>query len=321
MHSITYDGTTYQTYGELPSVGSRAPDVSLVNTELQDVSFANFMGMRKVLNIFPSIDTPVCAKSVVVFNKIAEEYDDVAMLMISYDLPFAHARFHAEHSLENVIGLSAIRHAGFGENYGVQIVEGPLAGMFSRAVVVLDENDTIVHREQIEDIGDEPDYVAAFQALGITVDPLDLEVEHLETGPQSVCSGASLRNSSKHSRRIPARRCAVAAGSIRVTGCSSLHAVVAEEFFDRHAFLPTRLLHDEIQSPCLQRAGLITGFCCSPSPGTGKPWSGFSCLHVRIAGDAESSHRDESGIVDAVPRPRRCAAASSRRFRPTKTGT
>jgi thiol peroxidase len=177
MHSITYEGTIYQTYGELPTIGSRAPDVSLVNTELQDVSFANFMGMRKVLNIFPSIDTPVCAKSVIVFNKLAQDNDDVAMLMVSYDLPFAHARFHHIHSLENVVGLSAIRHAGFGENYGVQIVEGPLAGMFSRAVVVLDENNTVVHREQIADIGEEPDYIAAYQALGITVDPLDLEVE------------------------------------------------------------------------------------------------------------------------------------------------
>ncbi len=176
MHAITYEGTTYQTYGELPSIGSRAPDVSLVNTRLQDVSLANFMDMRKVLNIFPSIDTPVCAKSVIVFNKLAQDHDDIAMLMVSYDLPFAHARFHAEHSLENVIGLSAIRHAGFGENYGVQIVAGPLAGMFSRAVVVLDENNTLVYREQIEDIGDEPDYIAAYQALGITLDPHDLEI-------------------------------------------------------------------------------------------------------------------------------------------------
>ena len=176
MHSITYEETIYQTHGELPSIGSRAPDVSLVNTELQDVSFANFMEMRKVLNIFPSIDTPVCAKSVIVFNRLAQNHDDVAMLMVSYDLPFAHARFHHEHSLENVVGLSAIRHAGFGENYGVQIIEGPLAGMFSRAVVVLDENNTVVHREQIADIGDEPDYIAAYQALGIKVEPEDVQI-------------------------------------------------------------------------------------------------------------------------------------------------
>ncbi len=176
MNQIIYEGTPYRTYGDLPSIGSRAPDVSLVNTSLQDVSLANFMGMRKVLNIFPSIDTPVCAKSVVVFNQLAEGNDDVAMLMVSYDLPFAHARFHKQHNLENVVGLSAIRHAGFGENYGVQIIEGPLSGMFSRAVTVLDENNTVVYTEHIADIGDEPDYIAAYKALGITVEPQALEV-------------------------------------------------------------------------------------------------------------------------------------------------
>ncbi len=176
MQEIIYNGTKYRTHSELPPIGSRAPDVSLVNTSLQDVSLANFMGMRKVLNIFPSIDTPVCAKSVIVFDKLAKTRDDVAMLMVSYDLPFAHARFHKEYSLDHVVGLSAIRHAGFGENYGVQIVEGPLAGMFSRAVVVLDENNTVVYREQIADIGDEPDYVAAYKALGIDIDPHELEI-------------------------------------------------------------------------------------------------------------------------------------------------
>ena len=107
MHQITYDGTSYRTYGELPSIGSRAPDVSLVNTNLQDVSLANYMGKRKLFNIFPSIDTPVCAKSVIVFNQIALNHDDVTMLMVSYDLPFAHARFHKQHSLTHVVGLSA----------------------------------------------------------------------------------------------------------------------------------------------------------------------------------------------------------------------
>lgn len=175
MHDIIYNGTRYPSYGELPDIGSRAPDVSLVNTKLQDVSLANFMGKRKVLNIFPSVDTPVCAKSVIVFDKLAKDHDDVAMLMISYDLPFAHARFEKEHGLAHVHGLSAIRHAGFGQNYGVLIMAGPLSGMFARAVVVLDENDTVVHREQIADIGDEPDYVAAYKALGIDVDPLALD--------------------------------------------------------------------------------------------------------------------------------------------------
>jgi thiol peroxidase len=167
---IRYKNASYHTCGELPAVGSRAPDVSLVNTDLQNVSFANFMGMRKVLNIFASIDRVVCAKSVIRFNELAGQIEDVAMLMVSYDLPFAHRRFQEEHELHNIVGLSAIRHAGFGENYGVQIVDGPLAGMFGRAVVVLDENNTVVHEEQIEDITTEPDYRAAFRALGIEID-------------------------------------------------------------------------------------------------------------------------------------------------------
>jgi thiol peroxidase len=168
--NIQHKNASYHTYGELPSVGSRAPDVSLVNTDLQNVSFANWMGVRKVLNIFVSIDTDVCAKSVIEFDRLAGEVEDVALLMVSYDLPFAHKRFQEEHELTNVVGLSAIRHAGFGENYGVQIVDGPLAGMFSRAVVVLDENNTVVHQEHIEDITKEPDYRAAFRALGIEID-------------------------------------------------------------------------------------------------------------------------------------------------------
>ena len=170
MSRIEYNNASYRTHGELPSVGGRAPDVSLVNTSLQNVSFANWQGMRKVLNIFVSIDTDVCAKSVIEFDRHAGEAEDIAMLMVSYDLPFAHKRFQEEHELTNVIGLSAIRHAGFGENYGVLIVDGPLAGMFSRAVVVLDENNTVVHQEHIEDISTEPDYRAAFRALGIEID-------------------------------------------------------------------------------------------------------------------------------------------------------
>jgi thiol peroxidase len=167
--NIQHNNTTYRTHGDLPSIGSCAPDVSLVNTKLQNVSFANWMGIRKLLNIFVSIDMDVCAKSVIEFDRLAGEVDDVAMLMVSYDLPFAHKRFQEEHGLTKVIGLSAIRHAGFGENYGVQVVDGPLAGMFSRAVVVLDENNTVVHREHIEDISKEPDYRAAIRALGIEI--------------------------------------------------------------------------------------------------------------------------------------------------------
>ncbi len=170
MSKVQHENATYRTHGDLPTIGSRAPDFSLVDTKLRNVSFANWMGKRKILNIFVSIDTPVCAKSVVEFERFGGEIDDVVLLMVSYDLPFAHKRFHEEHELTHVVGLSAIRHAGFGENYGVQIVDGPLAGMFARAVVVLDENNTVVHREHMEDISTEPDYAAAFRALGISIE-------------------------------------------------------------------------------------------------------------------------------------------------------
>lgn len=175
MNTIKYEGGIYETYGELPAVGSRAADVSLVNTQLHDVSLANWLGLRKILCILTSIDLPTCAKAVVVFDRLAQLNDDVAALMISYDLPFAHARFLEQHSLTQVAGLSAIRHEGFGQNYGVQITEGPLAGMFACALVVLDENNTVVYREQAEDIGEAPNYEAAYRALGITVDVDALE--------------------------------------------------------------------------------------------------------------------------------------------------
>ena len=166
---ILFDNASYRTYGELPRIGSHAPDVSLVNTKLQDVSLAHWTGKRKIMNIFVSIDTKVCAESVIKFDRYSAGRDDLALLMVSYDLPFAHKRFQKQHALEHVEGLSAIRHEGFGENYGVQIMDGPLAGMFSRAVIVLDENNTVVHREHIEDISAEPDYDAAFRALGIDI--------------------------------------------------------------------------------------------------------------------------------------------------------
>jgi thiol peroxidase len=167
MATVRYDDVTYQTYGDLPVVGSHAPDINLVNTKLANVSLSNWTGMRKIMNIFVSIEREVCAKSVMTFDRMGDGQEDLAMLMVSYDLPFTHDRFGKEHGLTNVDGLSAIRHAGFGENYGVLITDGPLAGMFSRAVVVLDENNTVVHTEQLERLNNEPDYHAAFRALGI----------------------------------------------------------------------------------------------------------------------------------------------------------
>ncbi len=169
MPSVVYQNTSYRTAGDLPSVGSYAPDISLVDTRLKNVTMSNWVGMRKIVNVLLSVDVDACAGSVLEFERLGAEQPDLAMLMISHDLPFAHARFAAEHKLERVQGLSAIRHAGFGENYGVQITEGPLAGMFARAVVVIDENNTVVHSELIEDFSDEPDYPAAFRALGLAL--------------------------------------------------------------------------------------------------------------------------------------------------------
>ena len=167
MATIKYDNATYRTHGDLPPIGSRAPDVSLVNTKLQNASLANWLGVRKIMNIIVSVDTEVCAKSVIEFDRRAADLEDVVVLTVSYDLPFAYKRFLDKHELKYISALSAIRHAGVGENYGVQIVDGPFAGMFSRAVVVLDENNTVVHQEHIEDLSTEPDYDAAFRALGI----------------------------------------------------------------------------------------------------------------------------------------------------------
>jgi thioredoxin-dependent peroxiredoxin len=170
MGSIRYENAQYHTKGDLPTVGSRAPDIMLVNTRLQNVSLANWMNVRKIINIFVSIDTATCAQSVIQFERHGAPQEDLAMLMVSHDLPFAHARFMKEHGLNSVTGLSAIREGGFGDNYGVLITDGPLAGMFARAVIVLDENNTVVYTEQIEDIATEPDYAAAFRALGIDID-------------------------------------------------------------------------------------------------------------------------------------------------------
>ncbi|NBC23967.1 MAG: thiol peroxidase [Gammaproteobacteria bacterium] len=166
MAGVTFRGKQWNTAGDLPTVGSRAPDFRLVDGELRNLHLAHWQGRRKILNIFPSIDTPVCGQSVKVFDSHARENEDIVMLMISVDTPFAQQRFARECQLAGVETLSAIRSEGFGEHYGVLIEDGPLAGFFARAVLVLDENDTVVHRQLVEDIGDEPDYEAALRALG-----------------------------------------------------------------------------------------------------------------------------------------------------------
>lgn len=158
MATITLRGNPVETSGELPAVGSTAPDFSLLKQDLTRVSLKDFPG-KKVLNIFPSIDTPVCATSVRKFNQLVAD-KGVTVLAISEDLPFALKRFCGAEGIEKVVPLSAFR-SSFGKDYGVELKTGPLAGLCSRAVVVLDENNKVVYAEQVPEIGQEPNYDAA----------------------------------------------------------------------------------------------------------------------------------------------------------------
>ncbi len=165
MAKITLQGNTCNTNGELPNKGDKAPDFRLTDGKLGDHGLADYSGKRKILNIFPSMDTPTCAMSVKKFNDYAKEHSDVVMLMVSADLPFAQGRFCGENNLENVQSLSMLRDKSFAEDYGTLITDGPLAGVSARAVVVLDENDQVLHSELVSEIADEPDYQAALNAL------------------------------------------------------------------------------------------------------------------------------------------------------------
>jgi len=165
MATITLQGTEIHTNGELPAVGEKAPDFKLVNGDLIDVSLASYQGKKKLLNIVPSLDTPTCALSTKTFNEKATEKSDTVFLMISADLPFAMKRFCSAEGTDNVIPLSMMRSRNFAKDYGVLLEDGPLAGITARAVVVVDENDTVVHTELVAEIANEPDYGAALAAL------------------------------------------------------------------------------------------------------------------------------------------------------------
>ncbi|AMB84794.1 lipid hydroperoxide peroxidase [Pseudomonas agarici] len=165
MAQVTLKGNPVQVTGQLPSAGSKAPAFSLVNAGLADVTLSSFAGKRKVLNIFPSVDTPTCATSVRKFNAQASDLANTVVLCISADLPFAQARFCGAEGLENVQSLSTLRGREFIENYGVAIADGPLSGLAARAVVVLDENDNVLHSELVKEIADEPNYQAALAVL------------------------------------------------------------------------------------------------------------------------------------------------------------
>jgi thiol peroxidase len=165
MATVTLKGNPIHTIADLPAVGAKAPDFKLVDGDLKDVSLATFQGKRKVLNIVPSLDTSVCATSTRKFNEKAGALPNTVVLVVSSDLPFASKRFCTTEGLKNVIPLSLMRSRDFAKAYGVLITDGPLQGITARAVVVLDENDKVIHRQLVPEIGQEPDYDAALKAV------------------------------------------------------------------------------------------------------------------------------------------------------------
>jgi thiol peroxidase len=164
MARITFKGNPINTAGTLPAVGSKAPDFKLTKADLSDVSLKDFAGKTLVLNIFPSIDTGVCATSVRKFNQEAAALPNAVVLGVSKDLPFAHKRFCGAEGIQNVVTGSDLRDGSFAKNYGVTMTEGPLAGLLSRAVVVLDGQGVVKYTEQVPEITQEPDYAKALAA-------------------------------------------------------------------------------------------------------------------------------------------------------------
>ncbi len=163
--SVTLKGNPVDVAGNLPQIGSTAPNFTLVDAALQDVTLDAYKGKRKVLNLFPSVDTPTCASSVREFNKRASNMDNTVVINISADLPFAQKRFCAAEGIENVVNLSTMRGRDFLMNYGVLLFSSKLAGLAARAVIILDENDVVKYIELVPEITEEPNYDAAVAAL------------------------------------------------------------------------------------------------------------------------------------------------------------
>lgn len=165
MPTVTFQGSPVHLIGHLPNKGATAPDFTLTTTELNDVHLKHFLDKKIILSIFPSLDTGVCATAVRKFNQEAAKINNVHILCISMDLPFAQKRFCAAEGIANVQTLSAFRHPDFGKDYGVTITEGKLAGLFSRAVVIIDTHGKVLYTEQVSEITHEPNYEAALAIL------------------------------------------------------------------------------------------------------------------------------------------------------------
>lgn len=165
MADVLFKGTPAHTSGDLPKVGSRAPDFKLTGADLGDVSLANFKGKKKLLSIAHSLDTGVCATATKRFSEFVKNRDDVVVLVITCDLPFAQARFCSSEGVDNVVTLSLMRDRQFAKDYGVLLLDSPIAGLTARATLVLDENDTVVYTQMGPELTVEPDYEPAFAAL------------------------------------------------------------------------------------------------------------------------------------------------------------
>lgn len=166
MTTITLKGNPINTSGELPAIGSKAPDFMVTKTDLSEVALGEFAGKKIILNIFPSVDTPTCATAMRKFNEAADKLDNTVVLCISADLPFAQKRFCAAENLQNVIPASIFRHPEFGKQYGALITEGFLRGLLSRAVVVINEKGMVSYVQQVPEVSEEPDYQAVLAHLG-----------------------------------------------------------------------------------------------------------------------------------------------------------
>ena len=165
MAEITLQGNKINTNGDVPKVGSAAPDFVLVDSDLNDISLSNYDGKNIILNIIPSLDTPVCQKSTKIFNEKASSLSDIVVLAVSADLPFAMKRFCSAESIESVKPMSMMRSRNFAKDYGVLLVDGPLSGITARAVVVIDKDKKIIHSELVQEIANEPNYEAALNSL------------------------------------------------------------------------------------------------------------------------------------------------------------
>jgi len=165
MATITLNGNPIHTCGDLPIVGKAVPPFTLTRTDLSEITSVDLEGKRVVLSIFPSLDTATCARSVLTFNALSEDLRDAVMLCVSLDLPFAQGLFCGSQGLERAIPVSAFRHPGFGTAFGVTILDGPMRRLFARAVVVLDENGTVIHTELVPELTEEPDYDLAIHAI------------------------------------------------------------------------------------------------------------------------------------------------------------